>query len=334
MTSLKDVAKYTGLSTSTVSRALSNKGYIKDHTRQKVLEAVRLLNYSPNIMAQCLKMGRSNTIALMIPSIQNMIYPDITRGVEDTARKNDFTVILCNTDENIEIEKSYINTLRPRLIDGFIIASMMPHSIHIRQLRKENFPLVLALRAYDDKIDAVVIDNKQAAYKAVKYLIERGYRKIAIALGNTELTLYSERYRGYRDALEEGDIPFDEKLVIRERYNINSFYHLTKTMLENGIRPDVIFATTDARAIVIMRAIYDSGHTIPGDISVLGFDNVAIAALVEPPLSTVSQPLYEIGVLAAEKLIYQIRFKEKYGFLEGPIIDVVETNLLIRQSTM
>jgi LacI family transcriptional regulator len=333
LTSLKDVAKYTGLSASTVSRALSNKSYVREPTRQKVMEAVRLLNYSPNIMAKSLKMGRSNTLALMIPSIQNMIYPDITRGVEDTARKNGFTVILCNTDENTEIEKSYINTLRPRLIDGFVIASMMPHSIHIQQLRKENFPLVLALRAYDDKIDAVVIDNKQAAYKAVKYLIERGHRKIAIALGNTELSLYSERYKGYREALEEGGLPFDEKLVIRERYNINSFYYMMKTMLENGIRPDAVFATTDARAIVIMRAIYDAGCAIPGDISVLGFDNVEIAALVEPPLSTVSQPLYEIGVLAAEKLIYQIQYKEKHGVLEDPVIDVVETNLLVRKST-
>jgi LacI family transcriptional regulator len=333
VTSLKDVARYTGLSISTISRVLSNKSYVKEHTREKVLEAVRLLNYSPNIMAQSLKNGRSNTIALFIPSIQNLIYPDLTRGVEDTARKNGYTVILCNTDESIEIEKSYINTLRPRLIDGFIIASMMPHSTHIAQLRKENFPLVLALRAYDDSIDAVIIDNKQAAYNAVKYLAGRGNRKIAIALGNTELTLYSDRLRGYRQALEESGVPFDENLVMRERYNIGSFYHLTRAMLEKGTIPDSVFATSDARAITIMRAICDSGYRIPGDISVLGFDNVEIASMVEPPLSTVSQPLYEIGVLAAQKLIYQIQYKEKHGVLDDPIIDVVETNLLVRKST-
>jgi LacI family transcriptional regulator len=333
VTSLKDVARYTGLSISTISRVLSNKSYVKEHTREKVLEAVRLLNYSPNIMAQSLKKGRSNTIALFIPSIQNLIYPDLTRGVEDTARKNGYTVILCNTDENVEMEKSYINTLRPRLTDGFIIASMMPHSTHIAQLRKENFPLVLALRAYDESIDAVIIDNKQAAYNAVKYLIERGHRKIAIALGNTELTLYSDRFRGYRQALEEKNVPFDENLVMRERYNIGSFYHLARAMLEKGIIPDSVFATTDARAITIMRAIYDSGYRIPEDISILGFDNVEIASIVEPPLSTVSQPLYEIGVLAAQKLIYQIQYKEKHGVLDNPMIDMVETKLLVRKST-
>jgi LacI family transcriptional regulator len=333
VTSLKDVARYTGFSISTISRALSNKSYVKEHTREKVLEAVRLLNYSPNIMARSLKNGRSNTIALFIPSIQNLIYPDLTRGVEDTARKNGYTVILCNTDENMEMEKSYINTLRPRLIDGFIIASMMPHSGYIKQLRKENFPVVLTLRAYDDSIDAVIVDNKQAAYGAVKYLIERGHRKIAIALGNMELNVYSERFKGYRTALEEGGIAFDENFVMRERSTISSFYHITKAMLEKGIIPDSVFATTDAQAITVMRAIYDSGYRIPADISVLSFDNVEISSLVEPPLTTVSQPLYEIGVLAAQKLIYQIQYKEKHGVLDNPMVDVVETNLLVRKST-
>jgi LacI family transcriptional regulator len=333
VTSLKDVARYTGLSVSTISRTLSNKSYVNEATREKVLEAVRLLNYSPNVMAQSLKKGRSNTLALMIPSIQNMIYPDLTRGVEDTARKNGYTVFLCNTDENIEIEKSYINTLRPRLIDGFIIASMMPHSTHILQLRKDNFPMVLAVRAYDNSIDAVIVDNRNAARNAVKYLIERGHRRIAITLGNIELAIYSERYKGYRAALEENNIPFDEKLVIRERSGIGSFYNLTKALLENGIIPDSVFATTDAQAITVMRAIYDCGLRIPADISVIGFDNVEIASLVEPPLTTVSQPLYEIGVLAAQKLIYQIEYKEKHGVLDAPLIDVVETNLLVRKST-
>jgi len=333
LTSLKDVAKYTGLSVSTISRVLRNNNYVKDHTREKVLEAVRLLNYTPNIMAQSLKKGRSNTIALMIPSIQNMIFPDLTRGVEDTARKNGYMVILCNTDEDINAEKSYINTLRPRLIDGFIVASMKPNSTHIQQLREENFPIVLALRAYDNKIDAVVVDNKQAAYNATRYLIERGHRKIALTLGNTELTLYSERFKGYCQALEENNIPLDEKLVIRERSSIGNFYYLTKALLENGTVPDAVFATTDAQAITVMRAIYDCGYRIPGDISVVGFDNVEIASLVEPPLSTISQPLYEIGVMSTQKLIYQIDYKERHGVLDAPLIEVVETNLIVRKST-
>jgi LacI family transcriptional regulator len=223
--------------------------------------------------------------------------------------------------------------LRPRLIDGFIIASMMSDSTHIMQLRKDDFPMVLTLRSYNKKIDAVVIDNKKAAYTGTKYLIERGHKKIALALGNTELALYADRFTGYQQALEDFDIPFNESLVLREQYGINSFYSLTRAMLENGIIPDAIFATNDSRAIIIMRALYDSGYSIPGDISVMGFDNVDIAAMVEPPLTTIAQPLYDIGVLAAEKLIYQIQYKEKHGVLDKPVIDVVDTSLIIRKST-
>jgi LacI family transcriptional regulator len=333
LTNLKDVAEYTGLSMSTISRVLSNKGYVKKNTRQKVLEAVQTLNYSPNIMAQSLKMGRSNTIALMIPSIQNLIFPDITRGVEDTARKNGYTVILCNTDENIELEKSYISVLRPRLIDGFIFTAVNPDAAHIINLREANFPIVLLSRSCKKKIDAIIIDNKKAAYNATKYLIERGHKKILLSLGDTELTLYAERYMGYQQALEEYNIPFDETLIVKEQYRINSFYYLVQNMLESGIKPDAVFATTDAQAIIIMRALYDAGLSIPGDVSVVGFDNVEIASMVEPPLTTVSQPLYEMGVLAAQKLIYQIQYKAKYGVLDKPTIDILETNLIIRKST-
>jgi LacI family transcriptional regulator len=318
---------------STVSRVLHNKSYVKEDTRKKVLEAIKVLNYSPNVMAQGLKMGRSNTIALIIPSIQNMIFPDITRGVEDTARRHGFMVMLTNTDEHIEIEKDYINRLRPRLIDGFVIASMMPHSTHITNLWREHFPLVLTLRAYSRKIDAVVIDNKKAAYNAVAYLIERGHKKIAIALGDTAVSLYEERYQGYQEALRNYRISFDTSLVMHEQENVHSFYRLTKKMLETGPLPDAVFATSDARAIVVMRAIYDAGYRVPEDISIIGFDNVDIATLLEPPLTTVSQPLYEIGVLAAERLIYQIQYKEKYGVLEKPEINIVDTNLIIRKST-
>lgn len=333
MTSLKDVARLTGVSASTVSRVLSNTGYVKEDTRKKVLDAVQTLNYSPNALAQGLKTGRSNTIGLLIPSVQNMIYPDIVQGVEDTAHKKGFSVILCNTDESAEIEQTYIEALRTRRVDGFIVATMTSHSAHIHGLRKKQVPLVLALRACDQSIDAVVIDNMKAAWQGTSYLIERGHRKIALALGDTRLSLYRDRYEGYQRALGEAGVPFDESLVMRERGGVSSFYGLTRALLERGTVPDAVFAMNDARAIIIMRALYDAGLKIPADVSVLGFDNVALSAYVEPPLSTISQPLYEIGRLSAEKLFYQIERKEQYGTLEEPVIDRVEAALLIRKST-
>ncbi len=333
MTNIKKVAEYAGVSASTVSRVLSNKGYIHEETRKKVMQAVNALNYTPNGLAKSLKLGRSNTIALMVPSIQNLIFPVIARGVEDTARKNGFTVILCNTDENVDSEKAYINKLRTRWIDGFIVSSMLPSSDHIRKLREDGFPLVLTSRFYDESIDAVGINNYQAAYNAVNYLIKTGHKKIVFAMGREELNIYIDRKKGYFQALEDNGIKPDESYIIHETNGTNSFYSITTKMLQSGQIPDAIFASSDPKAIVIMRAIRDFGLKIPDDISVLGFDNVEISSIIEPPLSTVSQPLYEIGVLAAQKLIKQIFHKEKTGALEAPTVDIMNTDLIIRKST-
>lgn len=333
MTNIKDVAERAGVSISTVSRVLSGKTCVNEETRRRVLDAVRLLDYSPNVLAKSLKMGRSNTIALMVPSIQNFIFPTIARGVEDTARKNGYTVVLCNTDEDTEVEKEYITKLRTRWIDGFIVASMMPGANHIRRLWEEGFPVVLTSRYYGDPVDAVVVDNYQAAYDAVSYLIRGGHKRIAIALGRDELPFYADRHKGYLAALKDHGLPCDESLIIHETNGTNSFYYLTKQLVTRPDRPDAIFATSDPKAIVVMRALHDCGVRIPEDVSVMGFDNAELSSMVEPPLSTVSQPLYEIGVLAAKKLFYQIRYKEEHGAAAPPTVDVLSTDLIIRKST-
>lgn len=333
MINIKTVAQHAGVSTSTVSRVISGKSYVKEQTRQCVLRAVQELNYSPNALAKSLKMGSTNTIALMVPTIENEIFPIITRGVEDTARKNGFTVILCNTYEDIEIEKDYINKLRTRWIDGFIVCSMLPDSDHIRQLHADGFPVVLTARYYDDSIDAVVIDNYRAAYDAVCYLIKTGHKRIAIAMGRREISIYQKRLEGYLDALKANNMAVDENLIIDETNGTNSFYYLTQNMLKRGVKPDAVFATSDPKAIVVIRAIKDLGLRIPEDISVLGFDNIEISALIDPPLSTVSQPFYDMGVLAAKKLINMIRYKDKDKTRANPVVDILNTDLIIRKST-
>lgn len=330
---IKAVAEYAGVSTSTVSRVLSGKSYVNEQTRIHVLRAVNELNYRPNALAKSLKMGCTNTIALMVPTIENEIFPIIARGVEDTARRNGYTVILCNTYEDMELEKDYINKLRTRWIDGFIVSSMLPNSHHIRQLKADGFPVVLTARYYDESIDAVVIDNYKAAYDAVCYLIKTGHKRIAIALGRRELSIYQRRLEGYIDALKAYNIPVDESLIIDETNGRNSFYYLMQGMIKRGNIPDAVFATSDPKAFVVMRAIRDCGLRIPEDVSVLGFDNVEISALIDPPLSTVSQPLYDIGVLAAKKLITMIRLKEKNEEPAAPVVDILNTDLIIRKST-
>ncbi len=333
MVGLKDVAEYAGVSASTVSRVLAGKSYVNDNTRKEVWEAIKALDYRPNALAQSLKNGISNTIALMIPSIQNLMFPDIVRGVEDAARKAGYTVVLCNTDEDIAVEEKYIDTLRTHLIGGFIVASMTPDSKHILRLRDEGVPLVLTSRSYDMETDAVIIDNEQAGFDATSYLLRTGHRRIALALGRTKLPIYADRLEGYKRALAQAGIPFDESLVMRESNGMSSFYALVRKLLRSGPRPDAIFATSDPKAFVVMRALYDEGLRIPEDISVIGLDNVEMSALVEPPLTTVSQPLYEMGKLAAQKLFAQIRYKEEHNCLPPAQVDVMRTELILRKST-
>ena len=333
---LKQVAAVAGVSVSTVSRVLNGKSYVNEETRKIVTEAIRKTNYQPNALAQSLKMGRSNTICLMIPSIENLMFPKLTRGVEDEARKNGMTVFLCNTDEDAAIEKSYLETMKQRWIDGFIVCSLSSDAPHIRSLRDEGYPLVLVNRFEESdigKVDTVTSDNFQIGYDATRYLARIGHKRIAIVCGREELLLYRERLRGYRKALSDSGLPEREEYLLRESGDSNGFYYQIRELAEQGQLPDAIFCTSDPKAFVVMHALHDMGLRIPEDVAVIGVDNVSMSAMVEPPLSTMTQHLYDMGMEAAKSLIRQIEYKDKYGELPKPQRMIMNSDLIVRRST-
>lgn len=335
--SLKEIAEIAGVSVSTVSRVLNGKSYVNEETRKKVLHIIGRENYHPNAIAQSLKNGASNTLCLMIPSIQNVIFSPITRGVEDVARENGYTVILCNTDENEEIEALSIEKMRSRLVDGFIIASSYGNKKVIYSLAEDNIPVVLVNRFNESdigKLSIISIDNYQAGYDATKYLAEKGFQRIAIAVGKQIHKFYRDRFRGYLAALKDCRLPFDERLVMQEMYSNDDFYSMAQALMTREEKPDVFFATSDPKAIVIMHALHDAGLNIPKDVAVLGFDNVELSSIIEPALSTVSQPLYEIGAAAAQNIIYQIRHRNECGKLPEPEQKILKHELVIRKSTL
>lgn len=332
MKNIKDVASLAGVSTSTVSRVISMKNSVKPETRKRVTDAINQLGYVPNSLAKSLKEGRTNMIALLVPSIQNYIFPEIVRGVEDVASRNGISVILCNTDDNPEIEKRYIEKLRLLWADGFIVCSMRPDSDHIRQLHDAGIPLVLSSRYYDDSIDTVAIDNKKAAFEAASYLVKTGHKKIGIALGNCELNIYRDRFEGYKAALTEAGLPIDERFILRSDSDDADFYYLVQNMISRGNTPDGFLGTTDQKAVVVMRALLDMGLRIPEDVSVIGFDNIDISSMLNPALTTISQPFYKIGALAMEKLILQIKARDE-GLEYRPMVNILGTELIVRKST-
>ena len=320
--SLKDIAALAGVSVSTVSRVLNEKSYVNEETREKVLRIMEREHFQPNAIAQSLKNRISNTLCLIIPNIQNLIFAPIARGVEDVARKNGYNVILCDTYENENTESECIEMMRMRWVDGFIVASAVGDKKSIYHLWEDKIPVILVNRFDENDINRlpiVSIDNYTASYEATSYLIRSGYRRIAVAMGANIHYFYRERLRGYRQALSDHGIKYDEKLILQEEHSSKDFHQLTKQILASEIKPDVFFATSDPKAIVIMHALHEMNYHIPGDIGVLGFDNVELSSVIEPELSTVSQPFYDLGAVAAQDVIDQIRLKNEKNCLPEPI---------------
>ena len=333
--SLKDIAALAGVSVSTVSRVLNEKSYVNEETREKVLRIMEREHFQPNAIAQSLKNGISNTLCLIIPNIQNLIFAPIARGVEDIARKNGYNVILCDTYENENTERECIEMMRMRWVDGFIVASAVGDKKSIYNLWEDKIPVILVNR-FDEKdinrLPIVSIDNYTASYEATSYLIRSGYRRIAVAMGANIHYFYRERLRGYRQALSDHGIKYDEKLILQEMHSSKDFHQLTKQIMASEIKPDVFFATSDPKAIVIMHALHEMNYNIPGDIGVLGFDNVELSSVIEPELSTVSQPFYDLGAVAAQDIIDQIRLKNEKNRLPEPTHHILKHELILRHS--
>ncbi|MDW7675683.1 MAG: LacI family DNA-binding transcriptional regulator [Bacillota bacterium] len=325
---IKDVAKRAGVNASTVSRALSGKVVVNKETKEKILAAVKELNYQPNAFAKGLKEGKSNTVGLIVPNIRDLVFPAAIRGISDVLEQHGYTLILCNTDESIETEMMHVENLRNRLVDGLIFSTARKESKHLLELKENGFPVVLLLRHLEDEIDAVIIDNFKGGYDATSFLIQQGHRNIAIVNGNMNLSLYQERFEGYKAALKDAGLKVNKDLVIDDIKSWECSYQAVSTLMTSGNMPDAIFATSDPKALGVIRALKDKGFSVPADISVIGFDNIDMAEVIDPPLTTVAQPFYDAGLLAAKRLIKLMNSKRKLK----PVVEKLEANLLVRSS--
>ena len=325
---IKDVAEKAKTSVSTVSRVLSGKIPVSEPVKNKVIQVVNELNYQPNIAAQSLKNGKSKILGLVIPNVRDLVFPAAIRGIEDSAQKHGYTVVLCNTDEDIAREKFYIEHLRRHLVDGFIFSTARKGHEHLLKLKEYGIPFVFLIRNMGNGVDSVVVDNFKGAYDAVSYMISRGLRNIALINGPIDISLYKQRLEGYKFALKGESMVFSEKMVVNGVYGWEDAYQAMVNLLKAGLKIDGVFATSDSKAMGAIKAIKDYGYNIPEDISVMGFDNSDLAALADPPLTTVSQPFYKMGVAACERLLKLIEDNSKIKTK----IQVLTTELIIRKS--
>lgn len=301
---IKDVAKAAGVGQATVSRVLNGSGPVGQETRERVLAAARSLGYVPNMLARGLVNRATGTVGLIIPDITNPFFPAVTRGVEDAASQAGYTVFLCNTDNDPAREEVDVLKLRERCVDGIIFVGSQSRRERLARLVQDGIPVVVTDRAVPDlDADSVLVDNKLGAQNAVSHLIDLGHTRIAHAAGHRETPTGQGRYQGYCEALAGAGLPVDEHLVFWGEFTVESGIQAGQVLLGRSPRPTAIFAANDLLALGVIRAAQEAGLAVPEDLSVVGFDDIPMAALVSPPLTTVRQPAYEMGRLAMSMVL-------------------------------
>jgi DNA-binding LacI/PurR family transcriptional regulator len=323
--SLSNIAKACSLSISTVSRALRNEKGISLETKKRVMESARQLGYfrvDARIHAKTLK---SKLIGLLIADIENMYFHHLTRGVEDTLAKSGYSLILCNTDEDVNKEAEYVQILLAKEVDGIIVCPAGASIPQRHEFDVKGVPIVIIDREIEDArlTDFVGANNEEASYRAVRHLTQLGHRSIAIIIAISGLTPFSERLDGYLRALEEAGIPRNDELIIRapERTIGAAERVTTELMLSSQVQPTAIFCTNNFMTLGTLIAAKKHHIAIPQQLSVVGFDDFDWSDALNPPPTAVSQPTYTIGTTAAQLLMRRI---EKGPFIprQRIILDV------------
>ena len=329
---IKDIAKSLNISTSTVSRALRDLPDVKPETMAQVKELAKELNYQPNPIAQGLVKKRSYNIGVIIPDFMIHFYSEALSGIYKVANQACYNVMVCQTNENYLNELKSIKSLVSSRVDGLIVAISKETSDfeHLNSLNLRRTPLVVFNRVSNEIIASkVVLDDFKSGYKATIHLIDCGCRRIAHIAGPINLMLSIDRKEGFKKALEKSGLAYDEDLVVSCDFTIESGKEAMEKILQTGKKIDGLFSVCDAAAYGAMSVLKNSGYKIPEDVSVIGFTNEPFAKLIEPSLSTISQPSFEMGETAAHLLLKQIENKES----SATETRVLETELIERNST-
>ncbi len=308
-TTMKDIAQSLGVSTSTVSRVLNQNAAISEATREKIWKAVEEARYIRNAVARGLALKSSHLIGLIVPSISNPFFSEIARGAHDRAQEKSYLIALCHTDRKVETEELFSQTLLEAQVAGMIFAGGSMSEKHLRRLRELHVPFVVGGRHPTGlKVPSVGVDNVAVGYQATQHLIGLGHKKIMFVSGPSDSATSRDRQRGYLDALQahgfspqvaEGDFRMESGLAVASR------------LKEEKRRPTAIFAANDMMAIGIVLGLTNLGLSVPGDAAVVGCDDIPMASLIKPALTTIRVPMYEIGARAMELLLALLKGEQR-----------------------
>ncbi|HEY0610007.1 MAG TPA: LacI family DNA-binding transcriptional regulator [Chitinophaga sp.] len=333
---IKDIAKALGLSTSTVSRALRDSHEISTETKQLVLEYATRINYHPNPIALSLKEKRSRSIGVIVAEIANSFFSQAINGIESVAYDKGYNVIISQSHESYDKEVMTLQYLASRSIDGLLISvsTATKDLQHLRALHERGFPIVFFDRIVEDiHTHKVMVDNFRGAYDATMHLIKQGYKNIATITNSENLSISRERVAGYVEALAQKNIKARKSMI---KYCFHGGMILSEVeeaitqLLKTRPRPDAIFTSSDKLTTGCMRVLKSKGVRIPNDIAVVGFSNSDIIELLDPPLTVVRQPAFEMGQVATELLLQLIESKRPVKDFERKIL---ATTLIVQQST-
>jgi len=324
-----DIARLAGVSTATVSKVFNQTGNISEKTRRRILEISKELNYQPNVLASALNGKKTFSLGLLIPDMVNPFFAELARHVEDRAQELGFNLIICNTDNDMKKEIKYIQLLRQKSVDGIIVATGVRNDEFLKELIDQRVPIALVAREMSVlSTSTVLVDDFAGGYNATRHLIELGHRRIAVIAESMSVSSSKERVRGYRHALEEAELRYDEELVLTSDFSIESGRVTALAILQRPSRPTAIFACNDLLAIGALQAAKELGIRVPDDLSVVGFDNTILASITDPPMTTVAQPIRAMGHQVVDLIVAEIN---EESTVKQRVVLLPE--LIIRQST-
>lgn len=327
---IRDVAKAVGASVSTISAALNNSDYVSAEMRSRIEHAISELKYRPNDLARGLRLRKTHSIAIVVPDLSNNFYVDLVRGAKDYSASANYTILIGDSRENWEEERSYLESFHRRRVDGVVrVAAMNASNASLGPILGD-VPVVYADRfpsGTDSQIPRVGVDNVKAAESAMRYLLSLGHRKIGIVVGEATSGTSADRLRGCLRSLKSAKVRADRSRILTGHNDVESGHSRTMQLLTQKDRATAIFCTNNMMALGAFAAIQEIGLRCPEDISLLGFDDFYWATLLRPKLTVVSQPAREMGITAARILIDQI---EGRSGDPGPVL--LATKLIVRDS--
>jgi len=327
---IKDVANMAGVSTTTVSHVINKTRFVSKDLIERVNDAITTLNYQPYGLARSLRRKQSGTIGIVIPDNTNPFFAEVVRGIEDTCFENGYSVFLCNSDGKPAKERNYLQLLIEKGVDGLVLVSTGDDEEAMRLLENREIPKVIVDREISGlHMDSVLVDNQQGGYSAARYLIELGHRTIGCIMGPSNITPSGQRIEGFRKGLKEGGLLLDENMVATGDFKSFGGYEGFKKLLRGELVPTAIFVCNDMMALGALNAARELGIDVPEQLSLIGFDDIALASLINPNLTTIAQPKYELGETGAELLLKRINNK---GRSESRIVK--KTHLVIRDTCL